>query len=117
MLEDVESSEEHVVEYLESSKESVVEDAESPEQHMVNVPESPEHPEAKDDFKFQNIFWFHDVRPNPSGPGEPFWAHYPDHISVMLERKIHEWIQSGKNKELNQVMVNANHCIRFHQMV
>ena len=44
---------------------------------------------------------------------------YPDLVSVMIERKYHEWIAAGKTKDANYclVMVDPEYILDFSQMV
>ena len=43
---------------------------------------------------------------------------YPDLVSIMIERKYHEWINRGKTKEPNYclVMVDPEYILDFSQM-
>ena len=44
---------------------------------------------------------------------------YPDLVSVMIERKYHEWLSNGKTKDPNYclVMVDPEYILDFSQMV
>ena len=44
---------------------------------------------------------------------------YPDLVSVMIERKYHEWLAQGKTKDANYclVMVDPEYILDFSQMM
>ena len=44
---------------------------------------------------------------------------YPDLVSVMIERKYHEWLSNGKTKDSHYclVMVDPEYILDFSQMV
>ena len=47
------------------------------------------------EFKFGGYWWYWDRRDNPFAEGDPDWAMYEDHVSVLVERGYYTWKANG----------------------